>query len=242
MSAQMHATVLIVDDTPDIRELLSLILEQHDFFPLTAAGGVEMDAALKQHRVDLIILDTMMPDEDGLSICRRLQGDEHPPVIMLSARGEDIDRIKGLDLGAEDYMAKPFNPDELIARINVVLRRRLRSVRQAWVKKLFFGWSLESATRQLITPHGVGLTLSAAEFAAMKVLLDYPDRPLRREFMLEKMAAVIEIPTPRALDTIISRLRRRLTKVQAGTRKPDDLIRTVYGVGYMLRPNSEVLK
>lgn len=230
------ATILVVDDTPDICELVSVILTRDGFRVLTASGGEEMDAILAREAVDLIVLDTMMPGEDGLSICHRLQQRPSPPIIMLSARGEDIDRIKGLDVGAEDYMAKPFHPKELVARIKVVLRRSERTTAQLneGTRDHFFGWSLDARTRRLTCPDGKYLVLSTAEYAVLRVLLDQPDRPLRREVILGRMAELHEDSTPRALDTIVSRLRRKLAYLHPET--GEDLIRTVYGVGYMLRP------
>ena len=231
------ATILVVDDTPDILELVSVVLTRDGFRVLVASGGAEMDATLARNAVDLIVLDTMMPDEDGLAICKRLQQRSSPPILMLSARAEDIDRIKGLDLGAEDYMAKPFNPKELVARIRVILRRADRTAAQLseGARDRFFGWSLDARTRRLTSPDDKYLVLSTAEYAVLRVLLDQPDRPLKRDLILSRMAELHEDSTPRALDTIVSRLRRKLTYLHPQT-GGEDLIRTVYGVGYMMKP------
>jgi two-component system OmpR family response regulator len=231
------STILVVDDMEEMRDLIAAILKKNGYDVLMADGGVAMDAVLTQSEVDLIILDTMMPVEDGLSICKRLSETNSPPIIMLSARGQDIDRIKGLDLGADDYMSKPFHPDELVARIRVVLRRSRRPNGAADpAQTYFFGWRLDAITRKLTSPDGISMSLSSAEFAILRVLLDHPDRPLKRDFLLARMADLHEHSTARALDTIVSRLRRRLAEANPSATENDELIRTVYGVGYMLRP------
>ena len=233
----LKSKILVVDDTAEIRELVSVILETNGFDAVTANGGAEMDIALQGNKIDLIILDTMMPVEDGLSICKRLNQRTSPPIIMLSARGEDMDRIKGLNLGAEDYMAKPFHPDELVARIRVALKRsRQPDVSPKPPMDRFFGWSLDPVTRKIASPDMLSFSLSAAEFAVFRVILDNPDRPLKRDFLLSKMAELHEHSNARALDTIVSRLRRRLRDIHPSGRSSDELIRTVYGVGYMLKP------
>ncbi|ESQ77121.1 response regulator [Asticcacaulis sp. AC402] len=229
--------ILVVDDTLDMLELISVVLEGHGFEVITACGGAEMDVEMQRHKFDLIILDTMMPVEDGFSICKRLSQRAAPPIIMLSAKSMDVDRIKGLNLGAEDYIAKPFHPDELVARIGVALRRSQPSgVSAKPGLDRFYGWTLDPVTRKITSPDTLSYTLSAAEFAVIRVILDHPDRPLKREFMLAKMAELHEDSNPRALDTIVSRLRRKLGEIHPTAGPDDELIRTVYGVGYMLRP------
>ncbi|MEI9903004.1 MAG: response regulator [Asticcacaulis sp.] len=228
--------VLVVDDTEDIRLLLETALRRKGFRILTADGGKEMDAILATTRVDLIVLDSVMPGEDGLSICKRLREDDGPPVIMLSAKGEDLDRIRGLERGAEDYMAKPFNPDELAARIRVVLRRQPATAQKDAGTRTVFGWALEHQSRKLTSPQGHALLLTTAEYAVLNVFLANPDRPLKREFILTCMEALHAETTARALDTVISRLRRKLDAANPGAPEAEELIRTVYGTGYMLRP------
>ncbi|MBP2160382.1 MULTISPECIES: response regulator [Asticcacaulis] len=231
----MKPTVLVVDDTPDIRELLEVVLDAAGFAVVTADGAAAMDSVLAQMRVDLIVLDTMMPGEDGFSVCRRISAGNGPPIIMLSAKNEDIDKIKGLDLGAEDYVSKPFSNDELIARIKAVFRRLRRNAGGAedW---RFFGWVLEKQARRLTSPTGRTLALTPAEFALLKVFLDHPDRPLRREQILKAMDEVHGFSTPRGLDTLVSRLRQKLAYADPDSAGDRELIQTVYGVGYMLRP------
>lgn len=232
----MKPTVLVVDDTPDIRELLEVVLDEAGFGVITADGAAAMDAVLAESAVDLIVLDTMMPGEDGFSVCRRVSAEDGPPIIMLSAKSEDIDRIKGLDLGAEDYVSKPFSNDELIARINAVFRRLRKNAAPAGGDWRFFGWVLDKQARRLTSPAGKTLALTPAEFGLLKVFLDHPDRPLRREQILKAMDEVHGFSTPRGLDTLVSRLRQKLVYADPDGTGDKELIQTVYSVGYMLRP------
>ncbi len=225
----------MVDDTADIRELLTEVLTRRGCEVLTADGGEAMDRILAQSTVDIIILDSMMPGEDGLSICRRLSAAGGPPVIMLSAKGDKLDRISGLELGAEDYIAKPFDADELMLRIRVVLRRSGHRSAAPPVDWTFYGWTLERDTRKLTSPSGKILALSPAEFALLRVFLEGPARPLRRDYILDNMEDVHDFTTPRGLDTLVSRLRRKLQYAHPVTSADEELIQTIYGVGYMLR-------
>ncbi|WP_443749968.1 response regulator [Asticcacaulis solisilvae] len=230
--------VLVVDDTADIRDLLLEVLSRRGFTVLAADGGVEMDRILAAESVDIIILDSMMPGEDGLSICRRISEAGGPPIIMLSAKGDRLDRIGGLELGAQDYVAKPFDADELSLRIRAVLRRAAPppappAVQAAWS---FCGWTLDRDTRKLTSPVGKILALSPAEFALLRVFIEGPDKPLRRDYILENMEEVHDFTTPRGLDTLVSRLRRKLQYAHPGASAEEELIQTVYGVGYVLRP------
>jgi DNA-binding response OmpR family regulator len=226
--------ILAVDDDESIRELIKAGLSRRDFRVFLADGGRAMDAVLAETPIDLIILDSMMPGEDGLAICERLRANNGPPIIMLSARGDDVARIGGLGLGAEDYMAKPFNIDELALRIRIVLRRSPSAQRDETDVVRFFGWSLDNRTRRLTSPADKMLILSPAEFAVLHVFLGQRDRPLRREQVLERMSELHDDSTDRSLDTLISRLRRKLKYIAA--EGEEDLIQTVYGVGYMFRP------
>jgi DNA-binding response OmpR family regulator len=234
VSSQSSPRVLVVDDTDDIRELLTEVLNRRGFDVLAAGGGAEMDSILSSQAVDIIILDSMMPGEDGLSICRRVTAAGGPPIIMLSAKGERLDRISGLELGAQDYVAKPFDADELALRIRAVLRRNIAQAPvAAWS---FCGWTLERDTRKLTSPAGKILALSSAEFALLRVFIEGPDKPLRRDYILENMEEVHDFTTPRGLDTLVSRLRRKLQYANPDAAPEDELIQTVYGVGYILRP------
>ncbi|MBW8882738.1 MAG: response regulator [Asticcacaulis sp.] len=234
--ADARPNILIVDDDEAIRDLLKSGLSRLGFRVFPANGGMALDAVLASERIDLIVLDSMMPGEDGNSICARISAANGPPIIMLSAHGNDMARIKGLNLGAEDYMAKPFNIDELAVRIRVVLRRSARPGAVETEATSFDGWHLDHRTRRLTSPNGKMLMLSAAEFAVLDVLLGHRDRPLRREQLLARMAELHDDSTDRSLDTLISRLRRKLKHI-APDSEPE-LIQTVYGTGYMLRPAS----
>ena len=225
--------VLVVDDDKELRDLTSQFLVQNGFQVHTAAQGREMDKILARGDIGLVVLDYMMPGEDGLSICKRLQDQGGPPVIMLSARGEEIDRIVGLELGADDYMAKPFHPRELLARIRAVLRRRETRVSGEKGSPLthFFGWALDNIKRSLTRPDGVHVALSNAEFELLRVFLDRPGRALSRDQILDFLHGPNTDSFDRAIDVQISRLRRKLSDDAN-----EDIIRTIRGVGYMFKP------
>jgi len=232
------AKILVVDDTDDVRLLLHAILKKNGFDVVLADGAAMMDACLAEHDIDVIILDSMMPVEDGLSVCKRISEAKGPPILMLSAKGEDLDRIKGLELGAEDYMSKPFNADELIARLKVILRRGpvLGSMGSLGSDiNHFFGWKLDNRTRRITAPSGQVMAMSKAEYAVLRVLLDHPDQALKRETILNQMVELHEYTSPRALDTLISRLRKKLAELNPQGKLNEELIQTVYGVGYGLR-------
>ena len=225
--------VLIVDDDKDLRELISQFLSQNGFDVHTATQGRDMDKVLARGDIQLIVLDYMMPGEDGLSICKRLHEHDGPPVIMLSARGEEIDRIVGLELGADDYMAKPFHPRELLARIRAVLRRREAAGQghEATPITHFFGWQLDNIKRTLTRPDGVQVALSNAEFELLRVFLDRPGRALSRDQILDHLHGPNADSFDRAIDVQISRLRRKLSDDHS-----EDIIRTIRGIGYMFKP------
>jgi two-component system, OmpR family, response regulator len=199
--------ILVVDDTQDMRDLLEAALSRRGFQVLLADGAEQMDAILHKSRIDLIVLDSMMPGEDGLSICKRLSLANGPPIIMLSARAQDLDRLKGLELGAQDYIAKPFNADELAARIRIVLGRQpvLGTAHAGTATSHFFGWALDSLSRRLTCPSGAYIILSEAEYALIRVLLSQPDRPLKRDQMVTRMAEFHERTTEQALDTKVEK-------------------------------------
>ena len=228
--------VLIVDDDLDLRDLISNFLTQNGFDVHAAPNGREMDKVLARGDISLVVLDYMMPGEDGLSICKRLGENDGPPVIMLSARGEEIDRIVGLELGADDYMTKPFHPRELLARIRAVLRRQeSRGNGDGWGGKSpithFFGWQLDNIKRTLTRPDGVQVALSNAEFELLRVFLDRPGRALTRDQILDFLHGPNTDSFDRAIDVQISRLRRKLSDDNN-----EDIIRTIRGIGYMFKP------
>ncbi|MDC7684723.1 response regulator [Asticcacaulis sp. BYS171W] len=228
--------ILVVDDDLDLRELISGFLSQNGFEVHTAASGRDMDKVLMRGDIGLIVLDYMMPGEDGLSICKRLNQKSGPPVIMLSAKGEEVDRIVGLELGADDYLAKPFHPRELLARIRAVLRRgEGRGNGDKSPLTSFFGWQLDNIKRTLIRPDGVQVALSNAEFELLRVFLDRPGRALTRDQILDYLHGPNSENFDRAIDVQISRLRRKLNDDSANA-DGEEIIRTIRGIGYMFRP------
>ena len=229
--------ILVVDDDADLRELISNFLGQNGFEVQTAAQARDMDKVLARGDIHLIVLDYMMPGEDGLSICKRLNEQGGPPVIMLSARGEEIDRIVGLELGADDYMAKPFHPRELLARIRAVMRRReARNGLNGFGGEKspithFFNWQLDNIKRTLVRPDGIQVALSNAEFELLRVFLDRPGRALSRDQILDYLHGPNTDSFDRAIDVQISRLRKKLSDDAN-----EDIIRTIRGIGYMFKP------
>jgi two-component system, OmpR family, response regulator len=240
----MSKTLLVVDDDKDIRNLLGRFLRQHDFEVFLAEGGEQMDAVLGKHNVDMIILDLMMPGEDGMSICRRLRKQSTIPILMLTAITEDVECILGLETGADDYLSKPFNPREVLARIKAILRRaetKQVGVRQVPVEKKYFifaGWKLDDVRRQLLTPDGVEVVLSSGEYDLLAILVKNPQQTLSRDRLMtltKNRAAEIY---DRSIDIQISRLRFKIEEDQ----KNPVLIKTIRGNGYMLScPVSEEL-
>ncbi len=224
------ARILVVDDDPGIRDVLSEFLSRHGYVVDTAADARGMDAALREGAPDLVVLDLMLPGEDGLSICKRLSGAAGPPVIMLSAMGEDTDRIIGLELGADDYLPKPCNPRELLARVKAVLRRRREPSGPATLGPSveFDGWRLDLVRRELTSPTGVVVNLSSGEFNLLRIFVERPERVLTRDQLLDLARGPMSDAFDRAIDVQISRLRRKLDD---GTGR--DVIRTVRGEGYM---------
>jgi two-component system OmpR family response regulator len=232
VAAQPAARIVVVDDDPGIRELVSDFLGRHGFEVETAADGAGLARALSEKPADLVVLDIMLPGEDGLQICRRLSGESRPPVIMLSAMGEETDRIVGLELGADDYLPKPCNPRELLARIRAVLRRRgePRSADgELGAQCEFAGWRLDLVRRELRSPDGVVVNLSGGEFSLLRVLVERPERVLTRDQLLDFARGPDSEAYDRAIDVQISRLRRKLDDGGQG----GELIRTVRNEGYM---------
>lgn len=227
--------ILIVDDDREIRDLTARFLRKHGFRVDDAANGREMDAQLADGKFDLVVLDLMMPGEDGLSICRRLRADSAIPVIMLTALGEETDRIVGLEMGADDYLPKPFNPRELLARIKAVLRRAGTAVDDdppdtAGRALRFAGWTLDLARRELHAPDDALVPLTAGEFDLLVALAERPQRVLSRDQLLDLTRGREAGPFDRSIDVQLSRLRR---KIEDDPRNPA-LIKTVRGGGYML--------
>lgn len=228
--------ILIVDDDAEIRDLLSRFLSKHDFRVTTAKDGREMRQALDDWSFDLVVLDLMMPGEDGLSLCRGIRGSSSIPIIMLTAMGEDVDRIIGLEVGADDYMAKPFNPRELAARIKAVLRRSngvsAGEASDDRANKLAFGdFQLDPSTRSL-SRNGSDISLTAGEYDLLIAFVDHPRRVLNRDQLLDMARGRAAVPFDRSIDVQVGRLRR---KIEEDPKNPS-LIKTVRGGGYMFTP------
>lgn len=234
MAARMEDHILIVDDDAETRSLLREYLQKQGYRVSAAADGKALRAALAASRADLVVLDLMLPGEDGLQLCRDLRARSNVPVIMLTARGEETDRIVGLEMGADDYVAKPFNPRELLARIKSVLRRTRSlpgNLEPEAAKALRFGgWTLDIATRNLTAPDGVVVPLSGAEFKLLRIFLAHPNRVLTRDQLIELARPRDAGPFDRAIDVQVSRLRQRLRE---DAREPK-MIKTVRGEGYVL--------
>jgi len=231
MQTQQH--LLVVDDHPEIRELLQRFLTDHGFRVSTAADGRSMKKQLAGHAFDLVILDLMMPGEDGLTLCRNLRVESQIPVIMLTAMSEDTDRIVGLEMGADDYLSKPFNPRELLARIKAVLRRsqgaQHRQMEEGAHEFHFQGWTLAVQRRELLDEQEVLVPLSSAEFSLLHAFVTHPGRVLNRDQLLDLARGRDTRAFDRAIDTLVSRLRRKL---RDDSRQPA-IIKTIRGDGYL---------
>ena len=218
--------IIVVDDDADLRTLIADFLSANGMDVASAGNGVEMDALMAERRFDLVVLDLMMPGEDGLSILRRLRKPGGPGVIMLSAMGEDTDRIIGLEVGADDYLPKPCNPRELLARVRAVLRRRAeQSGAPTGPVRRFGEWTLDIVERNVSRPGHPAAPLTDAEFRTLNALLDRPQRVLTRDQLIEHGKGLDSDVFDRAIDVTISRLRKKLG--------PDDPIRTIRNEGYM---------
>src|SRR3954462_13133703 len=231
--------LVIFDDAREIRTLLSQYLEKHDFRTTAVAEGKEMRRVMERSRVDLVVLDLMLPGEDGLSICRELRTRSQTPIIMLTAKGEDVDRIVGLEMGADDYLPKPFNPRELVVRIGAVLRRRgpdeIPGAPSETPQSFEFGqFVLDLGTRTL-KKNGETVPLTTGEFAVLKVFPRHARQPLSREKLMELARGREYEVFDRSLDVQISRLRKLI--------EPDPssplYIQTVWGLGYVFIPEGQ---
>ena len=232
MDAPDH--ILIVDDDAEIRSLLGTYLVRNGLKATAVGDGKAMWRALDAGHVDLIVLDLMLPGDDGLTLCRDLRARSDLPVIMLTARGDETDRIVGLEIGADDYLAKPFSARELLARIKVILRR-VRSLppnlRPDERRELVFaGWRLDTEHRHLVSPAGVVTPLSGAEYRLLRIFLAHPNRVLNRDQLVDLTQGREADPLDRSIDLQVSRLRHRL----GDDPKDPRLIKTVRGEGYVL--------
>ncbi|HQT27222.1 MAG TPA: response regulator [Burkholderiales bacterium] len=234
--------ILIVDDDREIRTLLGDYLQKNGFKVTTVADGQGMQSALDSDNVSLIVLDLMLPGEDGLVLCRNIRAKSEIPVLILTAKGDDMDRIVGLEMGADDYLAKPFNPRELLARIKSILRRA-KSLPESLRPEeanivLFSGWRLDTLSRQLTSPEGVAVPLSGAEYRLLRVFVDHANRVLSRDQLMDMCRGREMFPFDRSIDVQVSRLRQRLHD----DAKEPLLIKTIRGEGYMLAAKVEFEK
>jgi len=233
--ATMNLTsrILVVDDDPELRELIAGFLGEHGFIVRSAGDAAAMQREIDREPPDLVVLDVMMPGEDGLSAARRLATGRGPAVILLSALGSDTDRIVGLEVGADDYLAKPCNPREPLARVRAVLRRRQAGTEVTGQPEIyeFAGWRLDLSRHDLRDPSGAYIDLSDGEFALLRCFVTQPQRVLSRDQLLDQAHGGNREIYDRAVDSQVSRLRRKLNE-----RSEAELIRTVRNEGYMLLP------
>ena len=229
--------ILIVDDHREIRELVSRVLTKEGFRVSTAADGRAMTKILSDGRIDLLLLDLMLPGEDGLSLCRTLRVESNIPIIMLTAKGEEVDRVIGLEMGADDYLPKPFGSRELIARIRAVLRRSQETLAKNTSEQRpksyhFDRWGLDTGSRTLLREDGVTVPLSTGEYDLLIALVERPQRVLNRDQLLDLARGRSAAGLDRSIDTQVSRLRKKLES------DPSDpkIIKTVWGGGYLFTP------
>lgn len=226
-------SILIVEDDAEIGELVSLYLSNQDLQVRVVTNGNDMDAAFRSAVYDLLLLDLNLPGEDGLSICRRVRAERGVPIIILTAQGEDVDKILGLEMGADDYIVKPFNSRELLARIRAVARRtQAANVVDQPVNGhayLFADWRIDLVTRQVYAPCGIKVAMTGAEFDLLHALCENPNRILTREQLINMTHGPVTGPFERSIDVLISRLRQ---KIEADLKKPM-LIQTVRSEGYL---------
>ncbi len=234
--------ILVVEDDRETRALIAKYLRTNSCNVITAADGREMARMMTDRRVDLLILDVMLPGEDGLSLCRKIRAESQLPIIMLTARGEDVDRIVGLEMGADDYLPKPFNPRELLARINAVLRRQAAaqtaSAAAGASALAFEGWRIDLRLRELRNPEGARVAMTSAEFDLLRTFCERPGRVLSRDSLLDLTQGRSAGSFERSIDVLVSRIRR---KIEANPQDPA-MIKTVRSGGYMFTPQVEAVQ
>jgi two-component system OmpR family response regulator len=238
---QLQPHIMVVDDARDIREPLTRYLKENGYRVTSAESAASARKALRTAGIDLVILDIMMPGEDGLSLCRHIRENTGIPVIMLTARGDELDRIVGLEVGADDYVGKPFNPRELLARVTAVLRRtnalppRLRG---PTAERYRFGeWTFNASQREIAGPDGMAVPLSSGEFKMLMAFIERPKVSLSREQLLDLTKGRDAEVFDRSVDNQVSRLRRKLELDPKNPR----YIKTVWGGGYMFTTDVEIL-
>ncbi len=234
--------ILVVDDHRQIRESVTRFLERNGMRATAAKDAQEMDARLANGHFDLMVLDVMMPGEDGLSVCRRLSAERRLPIIMLTALGQEADRIVGLEIGADDYLTKPFNPRELLARIKAVLRRARSAETEAGAlagkRVRFKGFTFDTDAHEIVDTAGNSISLTTADFRLLTVLLERPRAVLSRDQLLDLTAGRAAGPLDRTIDNQISRLRR---KIEPDPLRPSIIV-TVRNGGYSLAADVEVIE
>lgn len=231
--------ILVVEDDRDICSLVARYLRANDCRVTLTGDGRDIGRLMEHHRIDLIVLDLMLPGEDGLSLCKRLRARSQVPIIMLTARGDEVDRIVGLEIGADDYLTKPFNPRELLARIRAVLRRAANAAinpiaNGARVLK-FEGWLINRALREVTSPRGARVAFTNAEFDLLQTFCDRPGRVLSRDQLIDLTQGRSLGAFDRSIDILVSRLRR---KIEVNPHVPS-IIKTVRTGGYLFTPTVE---
>ena len=228
--------ILIVDDDAALRDLVSGYLGSSGYLVVEAGDGAALRAVLSEHAVDLLILDLMLPGEDGLSLLRWLREHHGPPVIIVSARGDEVDRVVGLELGADDYLAKPFGPRELLARVRAVLRRG-ETIVSTDKQILNFGPYRLHLNSHVMSRDGLEISLTFGEFNLLRVLLEHANQVLSRDHLISLLKGYERLPFDRSIDVRVTRLRRKIEP------KPDTPIylRTIWGEGYLFTPRGEEL-
>lgn len=233
--------IAVVEDDPDISQTMVQCMTEHGFVVTAARSGRDLDRVLSISKIDLVILDVGLPGEDGLSICRRLRNQSAVPIIMVTARAAETDRIVGLEIGADDYLPKPFSPRELVARVRAVLRRATAqndNTRQPPKTLQFEGWKLDMARRQLLDPSGIPMPLTSGEFNILAIFCQNPQKVLSRDSLLDMLHGRAAAVFDRSVDVQISRLRR---KIEPNLKNPT-FIKTVRYGGYFFTPAVSVVE
>lgn len=227
-------SILLIEDDAEIGELIARYLENNGMAVAWVASGEALDEKLAEKSFDIIVLDLNLPGEDGLSICRRVSASSDIPIIIVTAKGEDVDKIVGLEMGADDYLVKPFNPRELLARIRAVLRRAEPQARgndySAKQTFHFLGWRMSLLAREVVSPTGTKVAMTGAEFDLLHAFCENPNRVLTRDQLINMTHGRTAGPFERSIDVLVSRLRQKLEKDP----KSPFMIQTVRSEGYML--------
>lgn len=239
-----QVNILVVDDDPQICDLLKDYMSQHGYKVFTAHNGHQMERELKKANMDIVVLDVMLPGEDGLTLCRKLREKSPVSILMLSAVGEETDKVVGLEMGADDYLAKPFSIRELHARIKALLRRSYGELaEQRQVQRIenlpnikFLNWTLDQKKRRLISPEGVTVPLTSGEYELLLVFIQHPQHVLTRDQIMDHLHGREANPFDRSIDVQIGRLRR---KIENDPKKPKIII-TVRGGGYQFTPKVQL--